>query len=203
MEWVFRIGSGVCFRVEKCSGDWSGRTSRMQPDQSPGRGWVDQRDSHPYVRRHKAGCCSYIMINIGKWRLRPASHRSLFVFSEALICLSYTALGRGGRIRTGDMRLMRPLPYHLATPRWLEIGKRQGVTAGRADAFGRSCRWGRMAIAARWTITPCLGNRRTNTAASPVKDSHPQDDFTADVSVFQAHLPCHEIRSISCKACQK
>jgi hypothetical protein len=32
-------------------------------------------------------------------------------------------------------------------------------------------------------------NLKTNTAASPVMDSHPQDDFSADVSVFQAHLP--------------
>jgi hypothetical protein len=32
------------------------------------------------------------MINIGTWRLRPASHRTLLVFSEALIYLSYTAL---------------------------------------------------------------------------------------------------------------
>ena len=27
-----------------------------------------------------------------KWRLRPGSHRTLLVFSEALICLSYTAV---------------------------------------------------------------------------------------------------------------
>lgn len=28
--------------------------------------------------------------------------------------------GCGGRIRTGDARRMRPLPYHLATPRLIE-----------------------------------------------------------------------------------
>lgn len=28
----------------------------------------------------------------GKWRLRPGSHRTLLVFSEALIYLSYTAV---------------------------------------------------------------------------------------------------------------
>ena len=31
-----------------------------------GKSWVDQRDSHPYGRLHRAGCYSYIMINIGK-----------------------------------------------------------------------------------------------------------------------------------------
>ena len=31
-------------------------------------------------------------------------------------------------------------------------------------------------------------NMITNTAASPVMDSHPQEDFSADLSVFQAHL---------------
>jgi hypothetical protein len=34
---------------------------------------------------------------------------------------------------------------------------------------------------------------KTNTAASPVKDSHPQEHFSADLSVFQAHLPWHVI----------
>ncbi|RYD17059.1 MAG: hypothetical protein EOP88_28580 [Verrucomicrobiaceae bacterium] len=34
---------------------------------------------------------------------------------------------------------------------------------------------------------------KTNTAASPVKDSHPQEYFSADLSVFQAHLPWHEL----------
>ncbi len=34
---------------------------------------------------------------------------------------------------------------------------------------------------------------KTNTAASPVKDSHPQENFSADLSVFQAHLPWHEL----------
>jgi hypothetical protein len=34
---------------------------------------------------------------------------------------------------------------------------------------------------------------KTNTAASPVMDSHPQDNFSADLSVFQAHLPWHEL----------
>jgi hypothetical protein len=43
---------------------------------------------------------------------------------------------------------------------------------------------------------------KTNTAASPVRNSHPQDIFTADLSVFQAHLPCchdsiyHVMRSL-------
>jgi hypothetical protein len=32
---------------------------------------------------------------------------------------------------------------------------------------------------------------KTNTAASPVMDSHPQENFSADLSVFQAHLPWH------------
>ena len=32
----------------------------------------------------------------------------------------------------------------------------------------------------------------TNTAASPVMDSHPQENFSADLSVFQAHLPWHK-----------
>jgi hypothetical protein len=30
---------------------------------------------------------------------------------------------------------------------------------------------------------------KTNTTASPVKDSHPLEIFSADLSVFQAHLP--------------
>jgi len=34
---------------------------------------------------------------------------------------------------------------------------------------------------------------KTNTAASPVMDSHPQENFSADLSVFQAHLPWHEL----------
>jgi len=37
-----------------------------------------------------------------------------------------------------------------------------------------------------------LRKMKTNTAASPVKDSHPQENFSADLSVFQAHLPWHE-----------
>ena len=43
---------------------------------------------------------------------------------------------------------------------------------------------------------------KTNTAASPVRNSHPQEIFTADLSVFQAHLPCwhdslyHVMRSL-------
>lgn len=38
-----------------------------------------------------------------------------------------------------------------------------------------------------------FGRIKTNTAASPVKDSHPQENFSADLSVFQAHLPWHEL----------
>jgi hypothetical protein len=34
--------------------------------------------------------------------------------------------------------------------------------------------------------------KRTNTAANSDLSSHPQDDFTAVVSVFQAHLPLHD-----------
>jgi hypothetical protein len=34
-------------------------------------------------------CCYYI--NAAKWWLCPVSRRTLLVFSEALICLSYTA----------------------------------------------------------------------------------------------------------------
>jgi len=34
--------------------------------------------------------------------------------------------------------------------------------------------------------------KRTNTAANPDLSSHPQDDFTAVVLVFQAHLPLHD-----------
>ena len=41
---------------------------------------------------------------------------------------------------------------------------------------------------------------KTNTATSPVMDSHPQDDFSADLSVFQAHLPWHN--SIEIKSCR-
>ena len=37
--------------------------------------------------------------------------------------------------------------------------------------------------------------KRTNTAANSDLSSHPQDDFTAVVSVFQAHLPMHDIAS--------
>jgi hypothetical protein len=32
-------------------------------------------------------------------------------------------------------------------------------------------------------------NSITNTATSPVMDSYPQENFSADLSVFQAHLP--------------
>jgi len=35
-------------------------------------------------------CCYYI--NAAKWWLCPVSRRTLLVFSEALICLSYTAV---------------------------------------------------------------------------------------------------------------
>ena len=38
---------------------------------------------------------------------------------------------------------------------------------------------------------------KTNTAASPVMDSHPQENFSADLSVFQAHLPWHELYQYS------
>jgi hypothetical protein len=38
---------------------------------------------------------------------------------------------------------------------------------------------------------------KTNTAASPVMDSHPQENFSADLSVFQAHLPWHELYKYS------
>ena len=42
---------------------------------------------------------------------------------------------------------------------------------------------------------------KTNTAASPVMDSHPQDNFSADLSVFQAHLPWHKLYIIaSCRS---
>lgn len=34
--------------------------------------------------------------------------------------------------------------------------------------------------------------KRTNTAANSDLSSHPQDCFTADLSVFQAHLPVHD-----------
>ena len=50
---------------------------------------------------------------------------------------------------------------------------------------------------------------KTNTAASPVMDSHPQECFTADLSVFQAHLPWrdtyilyHHARPLVCISCQ-
>ncbi len=46
----------------------------------------------PTTFRFKVGCCSCLMVNIGKWWLRPASHRTLLVFSETLIYLSYTAM---------------------------------------------------------------------------------------------------------------
>jgi len=78
---------------------------------------------------------------------------------------------------------MRPLPYHLATPLLLEKLVRP---AGFAPAFPD------------WKPDVLLLDdgrmyqMKTNTAASPVMDSHPQDDFSADLSVFQAHLPCHE-----------
>ena len=40
-----------------------------------------------------------------------------------------------------------------------------------------------------------IRQKRTNTAANSDLSSHPQDDFTAVVSVFQAHLPMHDIAS--------
>ncbi len=48
-----------------------------------------------------------------------------------------------------------------------------------------------------------FGKMKTNTAASPVKDSHPQENFSADLSVFQAHLPWRELylwRYIFCRS---
>jgi hypothetical protein len=48
---------------------------------------------------------------------------------------------------------------------------------------------------------------KTNTAASPVRNSHPQEIFTADLSVFQAHLPAqadilyHAMRSLWFEIC--
>ncbi len=36
-----------------------------------------------------------------------------------------------------------------------------------------------------------IRQKRTNTAANSDLSSHPQEDFTAVVSVFQAHLPGH------------
>jgi hypothetical protein len=39
----------------------------------------------------------------------------------------------------------------------------------------------------------CIVKMKTNTAASPVMDSHPQDNFSADLSVFQAHLPWRKL----------
>jgi hypothetical protein len=42
---------------------------------------------------------------------------------------------------------------------------------------------------------------KTNTAASPMMDSHPQENFSADLSVFQAHLPWHELYiNTSCRS---
>jgi len=40
-------------------------------------------------------------------------------------------------------------------------------------------------------LTPAVlyNHMKTNTAANPVMDSHPQENFSADLSVFQAHLP--------------
>lgn len=55
-----------------------------------------------------------------KWWLCPVSRRTLFVFSEALICLSYTAFENGpsGRICTCDLRLIGPLLCWLSYERW-------------------------------------------------------------------------------------
>jgi hypothetical protein len=58
----------------------------------------------------------------GKWRLRPASHRTLLVFSEALICLSYTAVvpPRGFAPRSIGYR---PIALLLSYGGWLENGR--------------------------------------------------------------------------------
>lgn len=88
---------------------------------------------------------------------------------------------------------MRPLPYHLATP--LLFGKNW---SGQPDLHRHFLIGSQKSCC--WTMTARY-EKKTNTAASPVMDSHPQDDFSADLSVFQAHLPCHEVISInSCRS---
>ncbi len=116
--------------------------------------------------------------------------------------------GCGGRIRTGDTRRMKPLPYHLATP--LLMGKLARVGAPERGwsplrslsrrVSGKMVRPAGLAPAfPDWKSGILLLDddrivkMKTNTAASPVMDSHPQENFSADLSVFQAHLPWHEL----------
>ena len=53
--------------------------SVLQADDSPlhpvrAYSWVDQRDLHPHSGLHRAGCCCYIMVNIGKECSREDLH---------------------------------------------------------------------------------------------------------------------------------
>ena len=59
-----------------------------------------------------------------------------------------------------------------------------------------SCSWTMTANGRRGQKRPRrIRQKRTNTAANSDLSSHPQDDFTAVVSVFQAHLPEHDLVS--------
>jgi hypothetical protein len=64
------------------------------------------------------------------------------------------------RVRTGDTRRMRPLPYHLATPRLGKCMARRPGAAPEMRGFGD--------LAARWHTSCCYESIKTNTTASPV-----------------------------------
>lgn len=98
-------------------------------------------------------------------RVSPRPKRGGFADSLAHVTGMGGKWNCGDRIRTGNTRFMRPLPYRLSTPPL------------------KMTRWRQMKH--RHLLEPM----KTNTTASSVKDSHPLEDFTADLSVFQAHLP--------------
>lgn len=109
---------------------------------APGKGWVDQRDLHPYGRLHRAGCCSYIMVNIGK------------MVAASGIAPDSPRLQRGANLSQlhsrGKNKLRRP-------------DSNRRLTAYETAALPLG--------------DPAIedGNNENNTAASPMKNSHPQE----------------------------
>jgi hypothetical protein len=111
----------------------------------------------------------------------------------------------GAGVEPAHGRFMRPLPYHLATPqfeRWHGVSvlpRGRSVLEAKlrtlAPAVNKMVKKDAAHRCSRWTASGRRGyecprrlrQKRTNTAAN--LRSHPQENFTAVLSVFQAHLP--------------
>ncbi len=100
-----------------------------------------------------------------KWLRRPDSNRRYAAYETAALPLGYSAvIGKNVII---DGKMVRPAGLAPAFPEW-----KSGILLLDDDRIMKM---------------------KPNTAASPVMDSHPQENFSADLSVFQAHLPWQEL----------